>query len=290
MVVDRVLPWAVAGLVARFAYRLALRHGHDLLEIDTLRRQVQLLGGEPVSSALTDSAESMPPLTTDHISFHGMGIYVRNLRSHISIIRSDLDPQEFELCKLLRKGDRCVLAGAGMGSVAVWACVQAGVENVLMYEAIPEKVDAFLRGVKVDGVVPTLRWGALSTRDGEANFLVQSEHWPGSSLLPNADDQIHGSTASGSVIRVPTVDTNRVLREWKANALMLDIEGEEHNVIHQIDLGPLRCIGMELHGSRQKMKDMCRFLIDNGFEIVYCRDHHPCPQQHIGVIRKREEE
>jgi len=94
------------------------------------------------------------------------------------------------------------------------------------------------KAVRVNGKQLDVRRGVLGLEDKIVPFYV-AEAWAGSSVFGSKPE---------AATRVQGVDTNRILREEKPTALVLDIEGGEFALIPGLEMPTVRLVILETHG------------------------------------------
>jgi FkbM family methyltransferase len=182
----------------------------------------------------------------------------------------------------MRPEDRVLVAGNGMGSISVLLAARFGRDAVVAYEANPQLV-AMTRGwiCFSDGCLE-VHHAALGAGDGSAHLRL-AHRWAESSVYPEwAPHQSY----TDQVIEVPTVDTNRVIMEHGINALCLDVEGSEHEIVPSLDFAPLRWIVMEIHGSEPKAAELVDTVRSHGLTVHTSERDVTELQRTISAIRE----
>ncbi len=166
---------------------------------------------------------------------------------------------------LVRKGDRVMELGAGLGVVGAVVSANCAPEKVLSYEANPALIPhirALYKANKLSRRNKVVNEVLLSAPDAPAkvDFVVHNS-FLGSSLHGDRD-------RARDVIEVPTADFNVVLAEFAPNILILDIEGGELDLLEHARLDDVRGIVIEFHPKAYGVDGMRRckaILRDAGF-------------------------
>jgi FkbM family methyltransferase len=197
-------------------------------------------------------------------------------------MHSNVDQAEYwEAFRHMLPGDHVLVAGNGMGSVSVLLAARFGREAVVAYEANPQLV-AMTQGwiCFPDGCLD-VEHAALGAADGTAQLRI-AQRWAESSIYPEwAPHQSYTDLA----IEVPMVDTNRVIRDRGINALCLDVEGSEHEIIPSLDFAPLRWIAMEIHGTEKEAARLIEVVRSHGLTVHTAERGRAELQRTIGATR-----
>lgn len=146
---------------------------------------------------------------------------------------------EVECVRLAVRPDDVVIEGGG-GKGTVAAVLSSIAKLVVVFEPNPS-LHADLRKLPI-----ILRPEALGTDYRLARFHVR-EWYANSSLDANADPSIPGS-ATVDTIFVPVVELSSMIHVFKANVLVLDVEGAEFGLLYESDLSKIRTVVVEVHG------------------------------------------
>lgn len=185
----------------------------------------------------------MLPPQEDSINFYGLTINAtHNGKELLASVTSHTDPVEMKMARaLFTSTDRVLVAGAGYGGTAAMIALLGC--RVLAVEANPRLVPLMNTQVRVRGQKIDLLAGALSNDDGEAPFYV-SEDWPSSSLDPE------WAAEPKTAVMIPLYSVTRLLREHHLNAIMLDVEGAEAQILPSLPWGRINSLVVELHGEQ----------------------------------------
>lgn len=214
-----------------------------------------------------------------HIDYYGLHLDIMSGVNRIVRIGSAVDAFEFDMAHdFLKGGDKCLVAGGGRGSVATWIAAKLGVENIIVFEVIPDLWRMMSDNIMFDGLpLPYLFWGALGVENKDEGIFVPKLYTGNSvqSLLENHE-----------TVLAPITDTNEIIEEYSINSINLDVEGDEFSIIPHINLEPLRVISMEMHGDLERSMKLRNYLEDNGFKTEFWIEHGGLhPAQHITVVR-----
>ena len=172
------------------------------------------------------------------------------------------------LARTLRRGDRYLELGAGIGFIATCACQLVGDENVTAYEANPALVAVARATAGHNGFAPTIVNAALGDVAGDAYLYVADDFWA-STLVP---------TEVRSTVRVPVKSFHAELERVRPTYLMIDIEGGEVDLLSGNTLPEyVRAVCVEAHPNVvgvARVQDMLVKLIKDGFAIDLQVSHH----------------
>jgi FkbM family methyltransferase len=215
-----------------------------------------------------------------YFTFHGLG--VSGTQAWNNLLHSTVDPDEYvAAASLMQLGDRVLVAGNGMGSVSVLLAARFGRGSVIAYEANPTLVELTKGWICFPDGCMEVEHGALGARDGTTHLRI-AERWAESSVHPEwAPNQVY----TDRLVEVPLVDTNRVVRERGINALLLDVEGSEHDIIPTLDFAPIRWFVAEIHGSDERAAALKDILRANGLTVVAEQARIPDYQRTISAAR-----
>jgi FkbM family methyltransferase len=148
-----------------------------------------------------------------------------------------------------------------------------GAENYIGYEANPELMPDALENFQNNGMKLNYHTAVLRNRvrggvGDPVNFYINKDFW------------VSALTPSGSSIRtvqVPVLCLEDEMEKFQANALMMDIEGGECELLLYADLSGINKIFMEIHywPSREAADKMIRYLVTEGFDfnLPFCYGH-----------------
>ena len=198
-----------------------------------------------------------------------------------AIANGDYECQDRQVAKaVLCAGDRVIEGGTAIGLVTMSAVEIVGEANIVSFEANPgiladAKANFERNGLKIDA-----RHGILcnKTRHAarEVTFGVSSYFL--ASRLDLTDDADIVSRVS-----VPTFCLEDEIRHFRANTLLMDIEGGEVDLLSGADLTGIDKIVVELHhtfAGEERTNHMLEFLMTKGFRFY----QHTCHQ--VAVLRR----
>ena len=187
------------------------------------------------------------PSRADSATCHGIRIERRDDLISDPVWRAIRDGR-YEAAELraalavLRRGDRLLDIGAGLGIVSAVLASRTEVQRILSVEADPRLIpymrrlhaDNGIANVDVVNCVPT-----AAPQDG-AVFYLRTDFWC-SSLNPDTGPWTRA-------VRVPTRPLGSLLRDFRPTVVMSDIEGGETDLFGlPQDFSGVRAIVIELH-------------------------------------------
>ncbi len=144
--------------------------------------------------------------------------------------------------KFLRPGDRVIELGAGIGFVSAYIAKRLGVRDVMCVEADPQLCAFIARVHRENGIEGVEIRNLVALNDagtpGTVPFYVRAPFWS-SSLDPGE--------AYERRIEVPAERLSALVRAFRANVLIVDIEGGERDLFAPIDLAGVDRIFLEIH-------------------------------------------
>lgn len=158
------------------------------------------------------------------------------------VYRGDYEgPEVRALLGLVRKGDRLLELGGGLGIVSGVAANAADNAPLLIFEANPR-------------LIPHIR--TLHRLNGLTNAEIRNQL-----VLPRVEPQgrtffVHNSFGASSIVehdkvaervKVPVVAFADVVAEFRPDVLICDIEGAEAELFDGIDLSTFRAAVIEVH-------------------------------------------
>ncbi|GAA0309535.1 FkbM family methyltransferase [Rhodovulum strictum] len=138
----------------------------------------------------------------------------------------------------LRRGDKVVEIGAGVGVVSLLCNRLAGVGNVTSFEANAALEPVIVENFALNNITPRLRLRAV-TVDGAPITFFRNENVVSSSVYDRG--------LQAQQVTVPSDPINRVLMDEGATVLVMDVEGAEIDLLRAADLSGLREVIVELH-------------------------------------------
>lgn len=150
-------------------------------------------------------------------------------------------PEVKALLAVLRRSDRVMELGSGLGIVSAVAARHADKGVVRTYEGNPELLDHI---------------NTLHRRNGLTSITLFNEILLPAPMQDHVAFNVHPRFAESSVVGaadgkrqvlVPCRDVNAVLAEFRPDVLICDIEGGEELLFDGIDLTGVRAFVIELH-------------------------------------------
>lgn len=142
----------------------------------------------------------------------------------------------------LRKGDRMLDLGAGLGFLCALAAGVLGEGAVMGVEAGPETVRLARRNLAANGFpgVKVMKGAVVAAGEGEVEFGLRPAFWASSLRGPE------GWPENAEVIRVPARPLGKLLARFQPTVISCDIEGGELEVLTQ-PLPGVRLVVVETH-------------------------------------------
>lgn len=143
--------------------------------------------------------------------------------------------------RAVRKGDRVLELGAGIGFMSTHIARARDVEAVHSFEANPHLIP-YIQSVHAanDVSVATVHNAILGDTAGSVPFYVRKN------LLASSMDRLDGANIIDEA-QVEMRATQDVMRNLRPTVLVCDIEGAEADLIPSMDLSGLREAVIELH-------------------------------------------
>ncbi|KPQ15239.1 MAG: methyltransferase, FkbM family [Rhodobacteraceae bacterium HLUCCO18] len=148
------------------------------------------------------------------------------------------DAERRLLQQILRRGDRVLEIGAGIGVVGLVAARITGGRNVLSYEANPALEEVIQANYALNRERPQLRLKAI-TPDGARVIFHQADNVLSSS--------VHERREACRSVTVESDSLAAVLEEFSPDVLVMDVEGAETQLLSSAPLDGIRAIVLELH-------------------------------------------
>ena len=146
-------------------------------------------------------------------------------------------PERLIAREMIRPGDKILEAGAGMGLVSLTMARIVGAENVVSYEPMPAAYSLLVDNALLNDLAIDHRPRALSVTNGSVKLYIDA-NVVASSLY---------ARANSTSIEVDSDGIVETLQTTGANALVLDVEGSEVELIKSSPLTGVEKIIMEIH-------------------------------------------
>ena len=172
--------------------------------------------------------------------------------------------------KFVRRSDRVLELGGGIGLISSIVAKIDGVEKVVSVEAHPGLLDVIRETQRLNDVENAeLRHGVVAEKDGQdVMFYLRPDFW-GSSMEPD-------SRPYSEAVAVRGYGLDSLIREVKPDIVISDIEGGELELFEHSDLEGVRTVIIELHPrvyGRKGQERILKAFTDRGFIID--QDHIP---------------
>ncbi|MDT8856003.1 FkbM family methyltransferase [Paracoccaceae bacterium Fryx2] len=161
----------------------------------------------------------------------------RSLQSAIFKGRYEL-PERVLATRALRKGDRVLEIGTGLGFISLLCSRLAGPGQVVSYEANPALAPIIAANYALNGLDPRLVLKAVTT-DGAPVTFFQNDNVVSSSLL----DRDLGARR----ITVESDPINSVIDAHRPDVIVMDVEGAEIALLTEAHLAGVRAMVVEVH-------------------------------------------
>lgn len=220
------------------------------------------------------------------------------------------------LRSVVRPDDRILEIGAGIGFVSAYLLRILGASRVWAVEADTRLLPIIRRTYELNAISGTVIHGVACHRDAEVNFYLQPSFWASSMIAsretkrafgkrlqqpsPPSNHPIEHTGASFGIghpshsqtvskpLSLPGVDVSRLVREFRPDVMVVDIEGGEGDLFSGLKLPGIRSLVVEVHQSRVGGKGIARcfaalhqagFAYDpngsQGSNVVFTRFHSP---------------
>lgn len=146
-------------------------------------------------------------------------------------------PERVAVRQSLRRDDRVLEIGAGVGLISL-ACAQiVGEENLLSYEANENLVPIIRKNFEINGMNANIRAKAVTAYGQGIAFHVSDRIVDSSSMRNRV----------GQTVSVQSDAIGDVIAEFKPTALVIDAEGGEVEILEAAPLEMVRVIILEVH-------------------------------------------
>jgi FkbM family methyltransferase len=172
--------------------------------------------------------------------------------------------ERYVIYRFYGEGDRVLEAGTGLGITGL-TILRSGAELVT-YDPKIENMRLAAQIFKFNGFDKVyLAAAAIASKTGEVTLVTDRIGWDATIL----DRQVEFPMDER---RVPCVDVNDALKDHKCNALHLDVEGAEVDIIEVLDLSLISKFSLEVHPSMigEESYDgiIVKKLTEAGYELV----------------------
>ena len=242
-------------------------------DVFTLRQQLRRqLAWLPVRLGLRQakSDAELAAAAPDIVVYEGHRFDIRHPRCTqqiaAALVRGSYEDREIALIRRhVSADDRVLELGACMGATSLVLHDIVGAENLLVVEADPRNLDMARGMFALNGVAIRMEHGVLMAGGNVPECVdFTSNANPSSSSLATREGAERAET-------VPALSFEEVLEREGSTALVLDIEGGEHDLFTRAaSLGTLRLIVMETHPhvvGEAGMRAMHAGLAAHGFRL-----------------------
>jgi FkbM family methyltransferase len=218
------------------------------------------------------------------------------------------------LRSVVRPDDKILEIGAGIGFVSAYLLRVLGAARVWAVEADTRLLPIIRRTYELNAVSGTLIHGVACRHDAEARFHLQPSFWA-SSVIASSEtrrsqekglqqqsrsldhaiehagtscERAYSSQMASEPLTLPGVDVSRLVREFRPDVMVVDIEGGEGDLFSGLKLPGIRSLVVEVHQSRIGGQGIARcfaalhqagFAYDpngsQGSNVVFTRFHSP---------------
>ena len=176
------------------------------------------------------------------VDVEGVRLIVDRTRQPSSIVnwlyRAHYEGAERILAEeIVEPSDRVIDGGGGMGLIALTVARIVGSSHIVSYEPAPVAFAMLQKNVRLNGLPIECRERALGAKSGETPLYVNDN------ILWSSVYKDDG----GRRILVPTDAIADVVKERRANVLILDVEGAEIEIVDACPLDGIDKILVEIH-------------------------------------------
>lgn len=174
------------------------------------------------------------------------------------------DKESRAALKVVKRGDRVVELGAGMGYMSSIVAKNCAPAEVHAFEANPALIPCIRRVHSENDITcATVHHALLGETEGSAEFYVR-QNFVESSMLPDPKESVISRHT------VPVLPARETIAALSPDVLICDIEGAELTVLPLLDLSSLRVAIVELHPQYIGLRGVqAVFDAMNGGGLVY---------------------
>jgi FkbM family methyltransferase len=152
------------------------------------------------------------------------------------------------LRKFVKPEDRIIELGAGIGVVSAFLAREMGVKNILCIEANPSLCAFITRVHRANGIAGVEVRNAVALDDlaearPTATFYVREPFWASS---------LDGEAEYERAVEVPALRLSELIGEFRADTLIVDIEGGERDLFTFAELAGIDKVFLEIHTRKIK--------------------------------------
>ncbi|MDB6124160.1 MAG: hypothetical protein JWQ71_3153 [Pedosphaera sp.] len=183
------------------------------------------------------------------------------------ILNGAYEYKEKELCeKYLSAGDAVLEVGGAIGFLGLFCQKQIGITRYATVEANPRTMELLRKNYELNSLKPTVWNMALAEADGTIELNLGTNFWEDSIVAASQQSR-------GPKVSVPSATLETLLNkaDFRANVLLLDVEGAEKYINFDHVTGNIDKIIIELHprvlGHDTTYRIVSR-LMAHGFEVA----------------------
>jgi FkbM family methyltransferase len=168
--------------------------------------------------------------------------------------------------RTVESGDIVLDVGAGCGFISALVAKNCGPRRVIAVEADPDLIPVIKRTHDLNGTHADVFHEVLADADGETDFCVCEDFWVSSRRLSGGVGRPPGRT-----IRVPARSFSKRLEAWRPDCLLIDIEGDELELLTTPLPSFVRKVMIEVHEDSYGLTGVKRVmdtLAQSGFVYV----------------------
>jgi FkbM family methyltransferase len=161
----------------------------------------------------------------------------------------------------LKKNDRVLEVGAGIGFISSFCAKHVGSENVIAVEANPNIIPIIEKTYKDNDVDPVILNYCLSDQNRTETFHIEDDFWSSSAIK---------RSAFSSSIQVKAVTLDHLNHKYQFSYLIMDIEGYETVLLHSTLPNSINKICIELHPhiiGIEKTSKIIRHILNHEFDL-----------------------
>jgi FkbM family methyltransferase len=170
-----------------------------------------------------------------------------------------------QIHRIVQEGDRVVELGAGIGFIGALVAQTAKASSIDLYEANPKLISIIEQTRKLNGAAFNVHNKVVLSDNSSGSldipFYLRSNFWA-SSLSP-------GPYPYSDVVNVPTISFADMIQKHDPTMLIVDIEGGELQLFHNVSIGNVKKVYIELHQKVIGRRGMKRV-----FDFFHARDFH----------------
>lgn len=165
----------------------------------------------------------------------------------------------------VKEGARVLTLGAGIGLVSMLA-FQKSKQTVMAVEADPTLLQVLETNALLNDAELDIRMGCVVTGqdDGMTDYYISSDLWSSSIYVERGED------LGAEHVQVPVLNVDTLIKEHKADVLLVDIQGAELGLFEQKELKGIETLILTIHTELIGENATARVisnLLSKGFEL-----------------------